>query len=176
MKSTHDPRTMRFLMVLLTLAVVASCSGRSSHAQVMSSPTQVSSVPRAIHISQHGIGCMSYEYPNRVGPPSYSVRDIGKADVPELSRNKLNIIRRIEHYISPIYLRFTLIPDARLTDHFIVFNATNGPCLRAAPGYNVLNFTWSNGFYQPGENPFVVTGVPGDMAPTPGPWLRSPHP
>jgi hypothetical protein len=68
-------------------------------------------------------------------------------------------------------------PDAALhvranAASFIVFDATDGPCADSAPGYWVLNDPDSNSFYEPGESPGFVHPIPGEVAPTPGPWMR----
>ncbi|TAM77048.1 hypothetical protein EPN44_03910 [bacterium] len=55
---------------------------------------------------------------------------------------------------------------------FIVFDATAGPCFDGAPGYRVLNASPPNAFYEPGEAPGFIHAVPGEVAPTAGPWMR----
>jgi hypothetical protein len=124
-----------------------------------------------VYVSLHGIGCRSYQHPDKVGPPSYAARDIKAKDVPRLTGDQLAVIRKIEKYVAPTYLRFAFLslPGGR---QFIVFNAVDGPCVDAAPGYWVMNATYPNSFYQPGQNPFAVHSIPGDIVPTPGPWMK----
>ena len=140
-------------------------------------PFPVWDLPRAVHVSEHGVGCIGIEEPDRIGPASYGVRDIGAPDVPRLAKKQKDMIARIERYIRPTYLRFAFVPTRFSKNQFIIFDAMpgawDGPCINAAPGYQILNETNPNLFYQPGENPFVLRAVPGDVAPTPGPWMKS---
>jgi hypothetical protein len=120
-----------------------------------------------VQISPYGIGCRTYQAPNDVGPPSYSVADIGKPGVPTLSTEQLALIRRIRHYIASNTLRFAFVSQWG----FVVFDAVQGPCPDGAPGYEILNSN-RNLYYQPGEAPgFVHAGPP--TAPQPSPEMTS---
>lgn len=71
-------------------------------------------------------------------------------------------------------LRFAFLPlgghdrsAQRLGSEFIVFDATGGPCM----DFNARVYNGEDEFYEPGENPFVIIAEPGEVAPTPGPWM-----
>ncbi|HLI95177.1 MAG TPA: hypothetical protein VKT72_03700 [Candidatus Baltobacteraceae bacterium] len=53
--------------------------------------------------------------------------DIGKTGVPALTDEERSVVRSIEHYVHSPTLRFALIYP-----HFMVFDATEGPCSEAA--------------------------------------------
>ncbi len=156
-------RSFRKLTSAVAIALL-SCVGCSAKEK----PGQP--VPRAAKVGTFGVGCVSYEMPEKVGPPSYSTRDVGKPGVPVLTALQKSMIQRISKYYVLGNLRFAFLPSRELPDGFVVFNADHGPCIDAAPGYQVLN-TRTSAFYQPGENPFVLRAVPGEDAPTPGPWF-----
>lgn len=67
-------------------------------------------------------------------------------------------------------------PTLRVTwlypHEFIVFDAVDGPCSDAAPGYPVLNEgCHQNEFYEPGEDPYHTGAGPTEMQCSPRPWL-----
>lgn len=100
------------------------------------------------------------------GPPSYGVRDIGKARVPKLTPEQLAMVRKIQVYVHPSTLRF-----ANVGGEFIVFDASRGPCEPDAPGYSVLNGA-CNEMYSPTDNFDHTRAVPGCWN-APRPWI--PH-
>ena len=124
-----------------------------------------------VPVGRYGIACKTFDEPNRpVLPPSYKVTDIGKPGVILLPESMAALARRIQHFIHSSTLRFTIIGPP---DDFVVFDASHGPCFGGAPGYLVLNDTSGITYYQPGEDPSSIHGIPGDITtPSPGPWCR----
>lgn len=122
-----------------------------------------------VQVGKYGIACLTVQQRTTPGETSYNVEDIGKQGVPALTREQISMVRRIQRYIQSRTLRFTFV---RMQPRFIVFDATDGPCADFAPGYGVLNDPWSDLFYEPGDAPGFVHAVPGEVAPTPGPWMR----
>jgi len=125
-----------------------------------------------VHVGQYGIGCKTYEKPTLVGPPSYSLSDIGRLGVPRLSREQVSLARQIQRYVRSRTLRFAIVGPIVARGAFLVFDAIEGPCFDGAPGYLLLNDSSGNSFYQPGEAPGYVHAGPGDVRATPGPWCR----
>lgn len=128
----------------------------------------------AVPIGRYAVACETYSEPSRpVLPPSYRVDDIGKPGVVFLSPPEVTLARRIQHFVHSRTLRFTIIGPHVAPDSFVVFDATDGPCFDGAPGYRVLNDTSGRAYYQPGEDPGSIHGIPGDVTtPSPGPWCR----
>jgi hypothetical protein len=135
--------------------------------------------PYVLTRSQYGVGCLGNVgpggTPNPQPPPeSYAAADIGKPGFPELAPPELDAVRRIERYVHSKTLRIAWLapPNQRVNAEFIVFDATDGPCLDAAPGYPVLNGS-CNEFYEPGENPYNTGAAPDCFRPSPRPWMTS---
>lgn len=128
------------------------------------SPTPVSQ----IQVSRYGIGCISYEYPNIIGPTIYKVSDLGREGVPQLDRQEIKQINQIKKFIRSSKLSFVLLSLTSTLNDFIIFDAVQGLCPSAGIRYQVLNQR-PNIIYQPGENPFRAIGSPGGMN-TPYPW------
>jgi hypothetical protein len=86
----------------------------------------------------------------------------------------MNQVRRIGHYVHSKTLRIAwLTPTGQSVNRqFIVFDATDGPCLNAALGYPVLNGS-CNEFYEPGENPYDTEAAPDCLQPSVRPWMQS---
>ncbi len=106
-------------------------------------------------------------HPDSTGPASYQVSDISRPGVPGLTDADVLLIHRIEKYYPSNTLRFIILPRIGL----LVFDARFGMCADFAPGYPALNR--ANTFYEPGEDPYAVHAVPGDVAPTLGPWMKT---
>lgn len=157
-------------MLSIGFAALTSCAGKPSPQKtaVLSQTAPASPPSREVAVGQFGIACHTYEQPGTVGETSYSVDVIGKRGVPALTREQRDVVRRIERYIHSMALRFTFLDNG----NFLVYDATMGPCADFAPGYWVLNTEDPNTFYEPGEAPGFVHAVPGDAAPTAGPWMR----
>jgi hypothetical protein len=153
-------------IVMLTVSFGCSRQHNANTAQ-LSKTTTVS----LVRLSQYGIGCYSYEYPNKSGPPSYSVDDIGKSGVDALSPAQVHLAMRIERFFKTKTLRFTIFDRGTKYEEFAVYDATQGPCPHFGINYLILNGTL-NEFYQPGENQFTTTTVPGEahFPSTPYPW------
>ena len=101
---------------------------------------------------------------------SYSADDIGKPGaLPDLTDSQTAIVRRIQKYVHGKTLRFAFL---RTRDPFVVFDATSGPCADFAPGYWVMNAPEPDTFFEPGEAPSFESMLPGEVAPTAGPWMR----
>ncbi len=122
-----------------------------------------------VQVGKYGIACLTVQQRTTPGETSYDVENIGKQGVPALTREQISMVRPIQRYIQSRTLRFTFV---HMQPHFVVFDATDGPCADFAPGYWVLNDPRPDSFYEPGEAPGFVHAVPGEDAPTPGPWMR----
>jgi len=122
-----------------------------------------------VKFGKYGIACLTVRQRTTPGETSYNVEDIGKQGVPALTPEQISMVRRIQRYIQSRTLRFTFV---RMQPRFVVFDATDGPCAAFAPGYWVLNDPEPDSFYEPGEAPGFVHPIPGEVAPTPGPWMR----
>lgn len=121
-----------------------------------------------IPVGKYGIACLTYQQRTTPSNLSYSVADIGKEGVPTLTDSQVTMIRRIQKYVHSETLRFGFTGRGQ----FIVFDADAGPCFDGAPGYWVMNDPDINSFYEPGEAPDFIHAIPGEVAPTPGPWMR----
>jgi hypothetical protein len=154
--------------------LLAACSGKPTPRNTAATYEAAAPQPALgeVAVGKYGTGCRTYAQPQVVGEASYSVRDIGKTGVPNLTAEQRTLVRRIQHYIHSKTLRFTFLWNG----NFLVFDATDGPCADFAPGYWVLNDKSPNTFYEPGEAPGFVHAIPGDAAPTLGPWMRSSPP
>ncbi len=164
----HTPRSVkRAAAALVFLLGVIGCvrHATSRTADDLSHPPPHPEV----QVGKYGIACLTVLRRTTPGETSYKVDDIGKQGVPALTRDQISMVGRIQRYIQSRTLRFTFVPMRPL---FIVFDATDGPCADFAPGYWVLNDPESNSFYEPGDSPGFVHPIPGEVAPTPGPWMR----
>jgi hypothetical protein len=110
-------------------------------------------------------GATACSYLGRVGPPSYSVRDIGKHRIPKVPKRDLRMLHQLMRYVHPSTLRF-----AYLSSGFSVFDATNGPC--SATPYQILNASSCNAIYVPFDANGEVGAATGCNA-QPRPWI--PH-
>lgn len=158
---------MAVSIFLVAIASAACANEKHNAAASTSSPMHY---PKTVHTGKFGISCLTELYPSTAGPPSYSVKDVGKIGVPRLSAFQTRMIYSIEHYRPLSSLRFAILAKESKDSRFIVFEADDGPCLYAAPGYQVLNVY--RAFYQPGLNPFFLHGGP-DAVPTLGPWMKN---
>ncbi len=129
--------------------------------------------------SRYGIGCLGNVGPGNTPDPapppeSYAVADIGKSGFPELAPSELDMVRRTQRYVHSKTLRIAWLasPNQRVNAEFIIFDASDGPCLDAALGYPVLN-GFCNEFYEPGENPYDTKAAPDCFEPSPRPWMTS---
>jgi len=140
------------------MAVPLACS---SHA---------SSQPKAeVRVGTYGVGCLTFQDGTHVSNVSYNVDDIGKPGTPALTRGETSVVERIQRYVHSKTLRFAFLETE---EPFVVFDATNGPCDDSAPGYWIMNDSSSGTFFEPGEAPSFVHPIPGEVAPTAGPWMR----
>jgi hypothetical protein len=99
---------------------------------------------------------------------SYSIDELGKPGVPDLTGSEDRVLHRIERYVRPGTLRFAWV-DAWKPNDFIVFDATDGPCADFALGYEVLNGPCDQ-FYEPGENPYATHAGPAEGVSCKRPW------
>ena len=143
--------------------LLLSCVGKSQ-------ADSAASLPVAVRVGSFGIACKSYAYPTSLGPPSFSVRDIGKPHVPPLTDRHRSMVMRIRRYVASGYLRFAFLGSPRNPHAFIVFDAIYGPCYSGAGGYAVLNGC-ANEIYEPGEDPRSIKAASTDIYTTPGPWM-----
>jgi hypothetical protein len=105
---------------------------------------------------------------DRMGPPSYLVRDMGKRGVPRVTPANARMVNAITKYVHSKTLRFAYIGR-----EFIVFDAAQGPCAPYAPGYSVLNGAY-NEMYSPTDDFTSTTAVPGYRI-KPRPWIPREH-
>ncbi len=125
--------------------------------------------------SRYGIGCLGNVPPGTTEPPepppqSFATSDIGRPGFPRLRASERGMIRRIQQSVRSKTLRIAWLDGATTPNHFIVFDATDGPCEVWAGGYAVLNGA-CNEYYQPGENPYRTHPAP-DCFATNRPWMR----
>jgi hypothetical protein len=113
-----------------------------------------------VHVGM-GISC---NVDGQVGPPSYSVRDIGKVGVPHLTKGQLTTLKSIRHFFDPPTLRFAFV--AR---EYAIFNPKFGLCWRGVPGYRVLN-GGCNAYYAVTDRFDGTVAVPDCWGP-PRPWV-----
>ncbi len=162
--------TVKWMFVFCAgISILAGCSSKKQPAWTYTAPPHPIAIPTSVAVGRYGIGCRTVSSPDTIGPPSFSVKDIGKPGVPTLSPQQISIVRGISRYVHSQTLRFAFIGD-----RFIVFDATQGPCSEAAVGYRIMNDPESNNlYYQPGEAPGDIHVGPGDAAPTQGPWMKN---
>ncbi len=105
-----------------------------------------------------GVRCSGYIAPGASAPQwqslpiSYPARSASHVNSLRLNVQQQKLINRALTKRNAATLRFVFLTS----DDLIVFNAPDGPCLDAAGGYQVLNYTNANLFYEPGENPLHV--------------------
>jgi hypothetical protein len=179
----------RLLAVLLGLTLAVACSHTDSASPVASAESGADAKPacgdsdlqcKQLNImartrSRYGIGCWGHvvggHSPNPSPPPqSYLVSDMGKPGTPQLTPAERSMVDGIQRHLHSATLRVGWLGR----HSFIVFDAVDGPCMDAAPGYPVLNYSChQNDFYQPGENPYGMGAGPTEMQCSPRPWLPS---
>lgn len=103
-------------------------------------------------------------------PITYAAADVGKPGVPILTASERAVLRRIEHYVKSDTLRIGWIDYATTPRHFIVFDASDGPCDIGTHAYKVLNGT-CNEDYGPADNPYATEPAPDCYGVTPYPWM-----
>src|SRR5579871_3790745 len=81
-------------VVAAILAVTACAGGRGSPHSSPSSSGDYTGIVRA----GKGVACA---FLGRIGPPSYSVRDIGKAGVPRVDARDLRVLHSMMRYVHP---------------------------------------------------------------------------
>ena len=168
--STHERRLLRVkiasILAGLSSAALAftlvACYQGQSNASTSSAPSSSPNLSTHEVRTAAGVAC-SVE--GDVGPPSYSVRDIGKSDVPKVSAANVTMGRAIMRYVHPATLRFAYVP------HFIVFDARNGMC--SDTPYDVLNMVACNTVYQTTNVKHGEFAAPGGCFDHPRPWI--PH-
>ncbi len=160
-------RPMVISMVLAALATCSAMSLRSATFSLAPSSGPSRSAPHTVAIGHFGIGCLTAAGPE-IGPASYLVADVGRRGAPSLNASERRMVKAIREYVSSRTLRIAFLPRVI---HFMVFDATQGPCMDIAPGYWVMNSRAGNLFYEPGEAPGFVHAVPAGAMPTAGPWM-----
>ena len=157
--------SVRAFSILLVALAVLGCSGKGQ-------PRMKQTLPVAVKVGRLGIGCKSFAYPTSVGPPSFSVSDIGKEGVPRLTAEERRLVRDVQAYGKSEYRRFAFVGRSPKLPHgFIVFDAIHGACYSGAGGYPVLNGC-TNEIYQPGDDPRYTKAGSTDIYTTPGPWMN----
>lgn len=163
---------MRFAALLFALPLVVGACGAAHDESAQSVPT-----PGIVKVSKYAVACRGFEDPAKIGPPIYAVSDMGKPGVPKLTTDQLALIKRIQRYVHSSTLSFAFVPTRPqwLGGPFIVFDATQGPCIDVAGAYPVLNGVHE--FYEDGDNPFVTKTGPPEVEGTRAPWMTpSPRP
>ncbi len=104
---------------------------------------------------------------SHLGPPTYLVADADRHGVPQLDKSDLQMVKTIARYVHhPKTLRF-----GYLGKELIVYDAVDGPCSAAAPGYQVLNVHSCNTGYMPGDvDNATTTALPDCLYPV-RPWI-----
>jgi hypothetical protein len=157
-------------LVPIFLAVsIASCNHQSPSDDNASTNdevvTTVSTSGRIIQEVKKGLGIAC-----RVGPEtgsfSYLVSDIGHPGAPQPNNIEMQKIDGIRKYVHSKDLRFQY-----LGGHFIVYDATLGPCETAAPGYKVLTAPGCL-YYSPTDDFDAPRSTP-DCTDTPAPWIHN---
>ena len=134
---------------------------------IVAEPTMIRAANVNGSSSLVGVQCTPYGEKRPQGPRNYSVFEIGKRGVPELTRDQRKMLASIRKFVRSRSLRFTFIES-----DFVVFDAVDGPCFDGgAPGYPVLNGA-CNEYYEPGEDPRKTAPAPGCIGP-PRPWIPS---
>jgi len=163
-------RAVRVLVVVILLSMLTffdcialvACAGSHGHQVVASASlptltqaaTQVKQTPQPLRAR-----CTAWGPSPGPGQYNYSISEINAPGVPKLSDEELAEIRSIQKHMTSRTLRFAVLHYQGKRE-FIVFDAWNGPCSDAAPGYEVLNEKGQNSYYEPGENPYVTRGGP----------------
>ena len=112
-------------------------------------------------------GTTSRPLTSHVGPVTYLVADIGRRGAPRLDNVDATMVRTIARDLRhPTSLRFTF-----LGRRLIVYDAVDGTCSAAAPGYQVLNVRSCNTGYMPGDiDNGRTTALPDCLYPL-RPWI-----
>jgi hypothetical protein len=148
--------------------LLAACRGGSSHVHGSGTAATIGSVGSGYRsIKERSVGsARSCVVNGEVGPPSYSVYDIGKPGVPRPKTNDLHDLHEILKYVHPTTLRF-----AYLSGEFVVFDAyPDGLCSGGVP-FDVLNGACSD-VYAITDRPFSTVSA-GECFSAPRPWV--PH-
>lgn len=99
-------------------------------------------------------------------PPSYLASDISKPGVPTLDKHRRAELMTIARYVSSRTLRFQTVNGT-----FLIYDASLGPCMLAAPGYWVLNAKRCNVYFMPADAWNGPGAVP-ECWGAPRPWVR----
>lgn len=162
---------MRRALALIIACMLAACHATRADSAANPLPTPTESVRDvseggARRVDEVHIG---YEAICRVDgrdfPPSYLVSDLGKPGAPKLEPGLLQQVHDISKYVHSRTLRFQ-----QIAGQFLVYDASLGPCLLAAPGYWVLNARSCNLYFMPADGWDGPSAVPGCSTP-PRPWI-----
>lgn len=145
----------------LSLLMLVGCNAQSA-AKSTATPLAAATGFGILHEGL-GTACASG---GLVGPVSYRVLDLGKADVPTLDRSSLRMLKRIEQYVPVFALRFSYLKST-----LIIYNAARGPCYSGV--YSVLNAAGCNVIYSPSDATGRMFEGPGGCLAKPRPWI--PH-
>jgi hypothetical protein len=124
-----------------------------------------------IHVGA-GIRCQpDYNYVRglRAPPITYSAVTVGKPGVPRLTPQELATLHRIEHFVKSPTLRFAWLDYASTPRHFVIYDASAGPCYAQTHAYSVLN-GGCNEDYGPTDDPYETRPAPDCLRQTPYPW------
>lgn len=158
-KRSRMDRPVPFLIVsVAAMLLSAACARPSLHYETFTSQP----VPLEKRFGP-GLACYVREQ-GKYGVATYSIHDIGRATVPKLTADEAGMLARIQRYVKSCNLRF-----AYTGTEFIVFNASDGPCVGE---YRVLNGSCNEGF--DGLDKLEgTTAFPGPCRNTSRPWM--PH-
>jgi len=149
---------------LVAAAVLTFCSASCGTISTNQSKPAALETPSFNEV-RAGMG-ISCKVDGQLGPPSYSVRDIGKFGVPPLTKPQLATLKSITHYYNPPTLRFAFVGR-----EYVVFNPKFGLCWRGVPGYRVLN-GGCNAYYAVTDRFDGTVAVP-DCWGAPRPWVSA---
>jgi hypothetical protein len=164
MDERRSRHMMRFNCVALVLLsfTAAACA---RHADDLSHPP----AHPEVRVGTCGVACYTFQRRTEAGEASYNVEDVGKPGVPTLTSAQIRLVSRIQKYVRTSTFEIHIRQWERI--HHLRCSG-RVPALTVQPGYWILNASPSDAFYEPGEAPGFIHAVPGEVAPTPGPWMR----
>ncbi len=178
-----------FFVLFTTLICTTSCGGASQEKQPTQRSVRENRItPNGVRCTTYlnvnpgfscyerdpgwpGVRCSGYFAPNAgerrrgllgnyaLPPKNYSVRSIGKPNVPILSPAQESIVNVLLKKTRSKALRFVFLTlNNSRTKRFVVFNALYGPCTDSVGLYGVLNIASNSSYayYENGEDPYEL--------------------
>jgi hypothetical protein len=171
-KMTRGSHRLKLYAPAIAIALLSACSSHAASESAASVYDDASHPPPhpEVRVGKYGVGCLTFQDRTHFSNVSYSVDDMGKPGTPKLTSDEVGVVRRIQKYVHSKTLRFAFL---KTEEPFVIFDATFGPCDDSAPGYWVMNDPSPDTFFEPGEAPAFEHPIPGEVAPTAGPWMRT---